>query len=160
MSYTISLWTLMTGTTIGFKKHCKIEFGTYAEAHKKSFLQNSTQSRTEPAICLGPTVNLQGSYWFLNLRTGICIKQRIFVPFPVPMRVINRVHALADADNHNPALGFFYRLGNPIPYGDTPDDNNEDDAGDLAGVEECENQTEVPGVTTPNQEEISGVTTL
>ena len=34
---TISLQTLMTGTTIYFKKHCKINFGAYTEAHKTNF---------------------------------------------------------------------------------------------------------------------------
>ena len=47
-----------------------------------------------------------------------------------------------------------------IPYGDTPDDKNEDDAKGLAGVEECENQPKMPGVKTIyHQEETPGVTT-
>ena len=45
-SSTISPQTLMTGTTIDFSKHYKIEFGAYAEAQKRTFLRNSTQSRT------------------------------------------------------------------------------------------------------------------
>ena len=150
----------MTGTTIDFNEHFKIEFGANAEAHKKNFPQNSTQSRIEPAICLVPTGNLQGSYWFLNLRTGRCIKWRTFTPLPVPTRIIDRVQALTNADDQNLALDFFDRLGNPIPYGDTPDDENEDNAKDLAGVEEYENPPEIPGVTTPDcQEEIPGVKT-
>ena len=76
------------------------------------------------------------------------------------MRGIDHIHALADADDQNPALDFFDPLGNTIPYGDTPDDENEDDAEDLAGVEECDNQPEIPVVTTPDHpEEISRVTT-
>ena len=35
MSYTISLRTLMTGTTIYFSKQCKIEFGAYTKKHKR-----------------------------------------------------------------------------------------------------------------------------
>ena len=31
--------SIMTGTTINFKKHCKIEFGAYAEAHKNLSMQ-------------------------------------------------------------------------------------------------------------------------
>ena len=149
----------MTGTTIDFKKHCKIEFGAYAKAHDKTFPRNSTQPRTEPAICLGPTGNLQVSYWFLTLCTGRRIKRRTFTPLPVPTRVIDRVHALVDADNQNPTLDFFDRLGNPIPYGDTPDDENDKDARYLAGVEEYNNQTDIQGVATPDQEEIPVVKT-
>ena len=76
------------------------------------------------------------------------------------MCVIDRVHALADADNQNLALDLFDRLGNPIPYGDTPDNENEDYAKDLTGVEECDNKHEIPVVTTPyHQEVIPGATT-
>ena len=89
----------MTGTTIDFNEHFKIEFGANAEAHKKNFPRNSTQSRIEPAICLVPTGNFQGSYWFLNLRTGLRIKQHTFTPLPFPTPVIERVQALADADD-------------------------------------------------------------
>ena len=74
ISCMISPQTLMTGTTNDFKKLCKIEFEAYAKEHKKLFPHNSTQYRIEPAICLGQTGNLQGSYWFLNLCTGRRIK--------------------------------------------------------------------------------------
>ena len=57
-----------------------------------------------------------------------------FTPLPVPARIIDRVHALANADNQNPALDFFGRLGNTIPNGDTPDNENKNDAKDLTGV--------------------------
>ena len=46
MSWKISPRTLMTGTTIVFKKHCKIELGAYTEAHKENFPRNSAQSHT------------------------------------------------------------------------------------------------------------------
>ena len=158
MSYKISPWTLITGTTIYFKRHWKIEFVVYAEAHKKTFPCNSTRSCTEPAICIGSTVNLQGYYWFLNLRTGWHIKQCTFNPLSIPTQCIYSVHVIADADNHNPALDFFERLGNPIPYCDTPGNDNKDDTGYLAGVEENNNQMEIPGVAAPNQEDIPWVT--
>ena len=67
----------------------------------------------------------------------------------------------ADADNQNPDVDFFDLLGNPIPNGDTLNNENENDAKDLTGVEEYENnQHEIPGVTTQeHQEETPGVTT-
>ena len=107
MSCTIYPQTLMTGTTIDFNNYYKIEFGAYAEAQEKTFPYNSTQSCTEPAICLGPTGNLQGSYWFLNLSTGRHIKQRTFNPIYVPMHVTNPIYGLADADEQNPPLDLF-----------------------------------------------------
>ena len=69
------------------------------------------------------------------------------------------MNAIADADNNNPALDFFDRLGNPIPYRDTPDNKNEDDAGYLAGVEEYDNQMEPQGVVRPDQKVFPGVAT-
>ena len=53
----------------------------------------------------------------------------------------------------------FDRLGNIIPYGDTPDNDNGDNNRYLTGVEEYNNQLEIPGVTTPYQEEIPGMAT-
>ena len=149
----------MTGNNIDFKKRCKIEFGAYVEAYEKKFPLNSTQSHTEPVICLGPTGNLQCSYWFLNIRTGFHIKQHTFSLLPVSTRVIDRVQALANTNKQKPALDLFVLLGDPIPYDDTPEDKNEYNAKDLAWMENCENQPEIPGVTTPDhQEEILGVT--
>ena len=160
MFCTISTRTLMTGITMDFNKHYKIEFGAYTKATKKTFPQKSTQSPTEPAIYLRPTGNLQCYYWFLNLHTWRRIKHNNFTPLPFLTRVIDHVHALADTNKEKPALDFFELLGNTIPYGDTPDDKNEDYAKDLAGVEECENQPKMPGVKTIyHQEETPGVTT-
>ena len=110
MSSTIYPQTLIMGDTIVFKKHCNIEFGAYAEAHEKPFPQNSMQSRIEPAIYLRPTGNLQGSYWLLNLRNGRRIKRRTCTPLPVPTRVLDCIHALANTDNQNPAPGFLTSL--------------------------------------------------
>ena len=136
MSCKNSLRTLMTGTTIDVKKHWKFLFGAYVKAHKITFPRNSKKSRTKPGIYLRPTGNLEGFYWFLNLCTVHCIKQRTFTSLPVPTRVINRVHVLANGDNQNPAFGFFDRLGNTIPYGNTLNNKNGDDAIDFTGVEE------------------------
>ena len=45
-----------------------------------------------------------------------------------------------------------FRLGNLILYGDTPDGGNEDDTGDPSGVDEYNNQEEITGVTTSEEE--------
>ena len=89
------------------------------------------------------------------------MKQRTFTRLLVTTRIIDRMHALADADDQNPDLDFFDRLGNPIPYGNNLNNNNEDYAGDLAGVQAYKNQMEIiPRVKTSDQEEIPGVATL
>ena len=48
MSCMISPWTLMTGTTIDFNKHRKIEFGAYANAHKKSSYETPHNTENIP----------------------------------------------------------------------------------------------------------------
>ena len=76
------------------------------------------------------------------------------------MYVIDRVHALTNAIYYNPDLDFFDQLVNTIPYVDTPNNNNEDGAEDLTGVEEYDNRPEIPGVPAlDHQEEIPGVIT-
>ena len=70
ISETLSPRTIMTGTTLDFNKHCQLEFGAYAETHERPRPLNSQKIWGQPCICLGPTGNMQVSYWFLNLRTG------------------------------------------------------------------------------------------
>ena len=79
----------MTGTTLDYNQHCKIEFGAYAEAHEEPTPMDNMQTRAEPSICLGPVGNLQGSYKFLNLRTGTKIKRRKWTELPRPRNIID-----------------------------------------------------------------------
>jgi hypothetical protein len=44
-----------------------------------------------PAIVLGPTGNLQGTYKFLSLVTGKKVKRHAFTPYPMPDLVIRKV---------------------------------------------------------------------
>ena len=52
-------------------------------------------SRATPAIVLGPTGNLQGTYKFFNLETGKKIKRRHFTLYPMPDSVIAKVEGHA-----------------------------------------------------------------
>jgi len=45
---TISPRAIMTGHKIMYDKHCKVEFGTYLQTHKKN--NNSMESRTSGAL--------------------------------------------------------------------------------------------------------------
>ena len=68
-------------------------FGSYCEVHEDNAPTNSMKSRGLPAICLGPTGNIQGTYSFLNLSTGLVIKRRRFVKLPAPDSVIKRQYS-------------------------------------------------------------------
>lgn len=48
-------------------------------------------SQTQAAISLGPTGNLQGTYKFLCLTTGLVIKRQQFKELPMPGSVIRQL---------------------------------------------------------------------
>ena len=64
------------------------------------------QYSTERFICLGPTGNIQGSHWFLNLRTERRINQRTLTSITAPPYIITGVYDIADEDNQKIALNF------------------------------------------------------
>jgi hypothetical protein len=76
--------TIMTGTTLDYAKHCKLPFGSYVETHEENNPTNTMKERTRAAICVGPTAIFQGSYKFLCLSTGRCIKRKQFKELPMP----------------------------------------------------------------------------
>ena len=104
---------------LNYKKHCRAPFGSYCEVHEDNSPTNSTKSRGIPAICLGPTGNLQGTYSFLNLATGLVIKRRRFTELPVPDSVIKRVETLAEKSNVSSNLVFANRHKIPFDWPDT-----------------------------------------
>ncbi len=55
---------------LDFAKHCKSPFRTYYEVHYYPAPTNTMVTRSTPAIVLGPTGNLQGTYKFLSLAIG------------------------------------------------------------------------------------------
>ena len=66
------------------------------------------------AICLGPSGNMQGSFDFLNLRTGTRIHRRRWTPLPMPQDVIDRVNQLGSGDGMPKLLTFYDRHGNAV----------------------------------------------
>ena len=49
-------------------KHLEMLFGTYCKVHDEPVPTNSLILHTQPAIAMGPTGNIQGSYNFFALR--------------------------------------------------------------------------------------------
>ena len=94
---------------LNVKHHCKAMFGSYCEVHKENTPTNSMKSFGIPAICLGPTGNIQGTYSFLNLATGLVNKRRQFTELPAPDSVIKRVATLAQKNGVSPNLNFATR---------------------------------------------------
>ena len=94
VSDTLSPRTIVTGRTIDYHRHCRLEFGEYVQSHESG--DNTVElARTTGAIALRPTGNTQGSWRFMSLATGREITRRRWTALPMPNEVIDRVHALA-----------------------------------------------------------------
>ena len=78
------------------QKHCRIEFGAYAQVFDDHDPTNTMQDRTDGCVCLGPVDNLQGSVRFLRLRTGNVITCRQFTMLPITREVITRVNEMGE----------------------------------------------------------------
>ena len=78
-----------------WKRHCKYHFGAYGEAYDDPdpTITNTQQLRSRSVICLGPTGNMQGSFFFLDLNSKAVIKCRKFVKFPMPDSMIRKLEA-------------------------------------------------------------------
>ena len=96
---------------INYKQHCQLLFGSYVQAHQEPSPTNTQAACTVGAICLGPTSNIQGSYYFLNLSTGKCITRRRWTQLPMPQEVIDRVNQLGTAEAQPQLLTFYNRRG-------------------------------------------------
>jgi hypothetical protein len=90
----ISPKTLLSGEALDYKKHLRLQLGQYCQVHEENEPRNSQLPRTKGAICLGPTGNLQGGYFFMSLSSGKKIKRYSWDEIPMPDTVIDRVNEL------------------------------------------------------------------
>ena len=111
LSSTLSPRNILTGIQFDYNKHCKLQFGSYAQAHHENSPTNTQSARTVGAICLGPTRNIEGSFKFLNLRTGKRITGRRWTTLTMPQEVIERVNKLGAADDQPELLTFYDQKG-------------------------------------------------
>ena len=99
--------------------------------------------RTIPAICLGPTGNLQGSYFFFSLVTGLVIKRRLWSELPVPDAVIKRVAYYATKSGSPQGILFSNRFREPY---DWPDNNIITSDSDTVMAPYPDIRADIPGV--------------
>ena len=128
VSATLSPRNIVLGHGIDFSKHCRIEFGAYAQVHEEH--DNSLAPRTVGAIALRPTGNNYGSYYFFNLNTGRLLNRSRWTELPMPSDVITRVHKMSRRGRQG--LEFLNRNGQPFVYPATNNtaDCNLDDSDD------------------------------
>ncbi len=83
-------------------------------------------SRATPAIVLGPTGNLQGTYKFFNLSTGLQIKRRSLTRYPMTDSVIKKVESYAKRKNPGDGdFDFADRSGILFEWNDRIDEHRE-----------------------------------
>ena len=67
---------IITGLTLDFTKHRKLQYGEYMQTHKET--DNATSHlRMVGAVALWPTGNVEKGYLFYSLKTGrVVIRNR------------------------------------------------------------------------------------
>jgi hypothetical protein len=112
ISDTISPITLLTGSTLNYKKDFCLPFGAYCQVHEDAAPRNSMIARTKAAISLGPTQNLQGGHYFMALDTCRVITRYSWTQIPLPQLVLDKVDSWAA--NQSSLLTFCDRKGRTI----------------------------------------------
>ena len=112
--------TVVTGQQVDYKRHCRFQFGEYAQTHEEH--NNSMNPRTVGAIALRPVGNGQGSFYFMSITTGRVLNRLHATALPMPDEVIDKIHRMARQQKTNPGLVFADRNLNQDDY-----DNDEDD---------------------------------
>ena len=112
VSENLSPRMILTGESLDYKKHLCLQFGEYCQTHENETPRNSMKARTKAAICLGPSGNKQGGFYFMSLRSGKKITRYSWDSLPMPDTVIDRVNAIASDQPEE--LTFFDRKGRPI----------------------------------------------
>ena len=148
ISQTMSPRTLLTGLTMNYHRHCRLEFGEYVQTHEEH--DNSLNPRTIGALALRPTGNVQGGYFFLSLTTGKVINRMRWTRIPMPQDVIDRVERMARQEHAGTTLLFEDRDHNEIIDLDDSDDNDstyepdDDDDDDDDNDEDDDDNNEIP----------------
>ena len=151
ISQTMSRRTLLTGLTMNYHRHCRVEFGEYVQTHEEH--DNSLNPRTIGALALRPTGNIQGGYFFLSLSMGKVINRMRWTRIPMPKEVIDRVERMACQEHAGTTLLFEDRDHNEIidlddPDDDDsayePDDENDDDDNDDDNDEDDNDNNNIP----------------
>ena len=85
----------ITGQKLNAKTDLKHGFGDYVQVSDQD-TDNSMKERTRGAIALIPAGNLEGSWWYLVLKTMKPIKRNRAVEMPMPQEVIEYLNQKAD----------------------------------------------------------------
>ena len=157
ISKTFSPRELLLRWRLDYKKHCRVEPGTYCKVHDKPVPTNTMTPRTHEAIALGPTRNLQGSVKFYCMKTGWVLKRRSFTPMLMLARVIRRMNSIGARERQRGEFRFLNCRNEPYEWTDkVPEDDAEfqgllDENEDTAMYPDI--SAELPGVALEDDEQ-------
>ena len=134
---------------LNWDKPCKYHFGAYGQAYDDpdQTQTNTQQPRSRNVICLGPTRNMQGSYFFLDLDTRAIIKRRRFMELPCPDSIISKIERWGRRDKQNGRISFADRNNDPYNWDEEQSPLIEDNAPDPDPATYPDIPAETPGVT-------------
>jgi hypothetical protein len=122
VSDTLSPGYLLIGQHLDYRKHVRLEFGSYIQTHEEH--TNDMLPRTIGAICFGPSGNEQGGHYFMSLMTGRQLLRDRWTDLPLPQDAITRVSNLSRQQGMPKTLTFADCYGFEIA--DAADDINDD----------------------------------
>jgi hypothetical protein len=156
ISQTISLQKLLMRWRLDYKKHCRVQPGTYCEVHDEPVPTNTMAWRSHEAIALGPTGNLQGSVKFYCINTGRELKCRSFTPMPMPDRVIKQVNKIVEREGQGRTFRFLNQKKQAYEWTDEVPEDDDDFQGLLEDEVEAapypDISAELPGVELDEEE--------
>ena len=131
--------TIITVQKVDYKRHCRFQFGEYAQTHEEH--NNSMNPRTIGAIVLRPVGNGQGSFYFMSITTGRVLKRQHATALPMPDKVIDKIHRMARQQKTNPGLVFADWNLNPDDYDDNDDDETYHDDNNIDNEDDEDDET-------------------
>lgn len=103
---------IMTGHELNYQCHMRTAFGEYVQAHEEH--TNGMEERSTGAICLGPTINVNGSHYFMCVKTGAKLTRTQWTDMPMPDEVIYWVSRMGRKQEMPRTLTFGDRHGKEI----------------------------------------------
>ena len=103
----ISPLQIVTGITINYINHCRLQFVEYAQVHESH--DSTMQERATGEIALSPTSNSQGEYLFMSLATGMILNHQSFTLLPLSQDIINSLHRFVYRNPRGLDIRYIYR---------------------------------------------------
>ena len=89
---------LLTGRKLDFKRDIGLPFGTYVQVFNANTTRNSLEPRTEAAIALTTTGNIQGAMKFFLVKSCRVVTRDQWKELPLPTELVEELNRIASAE--------------------------------------------------------------